>query len=77
MDNEKYMTSREAMTYLSVGKNTLKKFRRLGLPYVQVDRKIFYRRRDLDSFMEAHLITAQDAGRLAAIKPAPKERKRR
>ena len=70
------MTNREVMVYLSVGKNTLKKFRRLGLPFIQVDRKIFFRKEDVDRFMLDHLVQPQ-----AAIeqppKPARKGRKRR
>jgi len=57
MADEKYMTSAEVMDYLRVRKNTLLKFRRLGLPFVKIARKVVYRRSDVDAFMEAHLVT--------------------
>ncbi len=65
--DEKYMTNREVMAYLSVGKNTLKKFRRLGLPFIQVDRKIFFRKEDVDRFMLDHLVQPH-----TALKPRSK-----
>lgn len=55
MDKD-YMTSAEAREYLRVGKNTLLKFRRLGLPFVKVARKVLYRKSDIDAFMEKHII---------------------
>jgi excisionase family DNA binding protein len=59
-----YLTSKEAMNYLRVSRNTLLKLRGLGLPFIQLERKILYRKADLDSFM-------------ATLRIAPKAEKRR
>jgi hypothetical protein len=51
-----YMTAEEVKKYLRVGTNTLQKFRRLGLRHIKIDRKLFFRRADVDAFMESHLV---------------------
>ena len=56
MNEGKYMTSAEVMEYLRIRRNTLLKWRRLGLPFVKVGRKLVYRREDIDRFMERHLV---------------------
>lgn len=61
--DERYLTSTEAREYLRIGKNTLLKFRRLGLPFVKVSRKVVYRKSDIDAFMESHLVTPKKKGR--------------
>lgn len=74
MNEDKYMTSEEARQYLRVGRNTLLKFRRLGLPFVKVARKVIYRKSDVDAFMEAHLV-APIRPPAAVRKPKTKRRR--
>ena len=50
------MTASEVRGYLKVGANTLRKFRAMGLRHIKVDRKVFFRRRDVDAFMDRFIV---------------------
>jgi len=55
MDENERMTTTEAASYLGVSYRTLVMWRYkkiFGLPFVRVGRRIYYRRRDLDEWLE-------------------------
>ena len=56
MAEERYLTAREAQAYLRLGKNTLLKLRVRGLPFIKVGKKVLFRQRDLDAFMEKLIV---------------------
>jgi hypothetical protein len=47
-----------------------------GPPYVRIDGRIFYRRRDIDHFIEAHVCGGKVPGPDGATEPAARRRER-
>jgi excisionase family DNA binding protein len=52
-----YMTVKDLMAYLSISRDTVHRLMKVyGLPYVKLEKKVLFRKADVDSFLEAHLI---------------------
>ena len=51
-DTREWLNEKEAREYLRVSKSTLQKYRREGIiPFSQYERKIMFRKEDLDAFL--------------------------
>ncbi len=62
-----YLTPRAAAIYLGTSPSTLAKLRLFGdgPPFTRIGRAVRYRRRDLDAWMAARLVTSVSHGRAA------------
>ena len=57
MDDDRLLSNQEAAAYLGIKPNTLTIWRttkRFEIPYIQIGRKIRYKKSDLDIFLEQH-----------------------
>lgn len=55
MDAE-YLSKKDLMAYLSIGLATVGRLMKQGLPYVKLERKVLFRKMDVDEYMERHLV---------------------
>ncbi len=53
-----YLTKAEALAYLKVSRFVLEKLVRQGLPCIKLDRRLLFRRTDIDNYM-ASRVTAK------------------
>lgn len=59
------MTKQDVMDYLKISHQTLHRMMKSGaFPYIKLERKVLFRKRDIDAYLEAHL-----------VKPLVKEKK--
>jgi len=47
-----YMTKVEAQEYLRIGKSSLEKLVKQGLPMIKLDRRVLFRKADVDAWLE-------------------------
>ena len=47
------LTRKDAATYLAISKGTLDK---LGIPFIQIRRRVIYRKSDIDAWLEAQKV---------------------
>jgi len=52
---EDYLTAREAQAYLKIGHNLLLKLRREGLPCIKLEKRVLFRKSDIDRYMESRI----------------------
>ena len=56
MENDVLMTREEVMQYLRIGRGTLLKLMRKGeIPFARLERKLLFRKSDIDGFIEARI----------------------
>ena len=55
MDTE-YLSKKELMAYLKIGLATVGRLMKQGLPHIKLERKVLFRKRDVDEYMERYLI---------------------
>ena len=58
MDDDKLLSNEEAADYLGIKTNTLTIWRttkRFEIPYIQIGRKIKYKKSDLDKFLNENI----------------------
>ena len=55
MENE-YLTKMELMARLKVSRTIIDKFMRQGLPYIKLERRVLFKREDVDAFLESKTI---------------------
>ena len=58
MDDDKLLSNEEAAAYLGIKTNTLTIWRttkRFEIPYIQIGRKIRYKKSDLDKFLNKNI----------------------
>lgn len=53
MDDESYLTAKEVQAHLKISRATLYKLRQQGLPVVKLERKVLFRKSDIDRFLAA------------------------
>jgi len=59
--NPTFLTRSEAAEYLRISPRTLHRYtKRRLITFTQIGRRIFYRQRDLDQFLENHTVKAVD-----------------
>ena len=51
-----YLTKNELMAYLKVSRTIIEKLMRQGLPRIKLDRRVLFRREDVDRFLEKRLV---------------------
>jgi excisionase family DNA binding protein len=57
MANEVLMTKLEVQAYLRISHDTLHRIMKThGLPYIKLEKKVLFKKSDIDKFLEAHLI---------------------
>lgn len=47
-----YMTKTECQEYLRIGKSSLEKLVKAGLPRIKLCRKVIFRKKDVDTWLE-------------------------
>jgi excisionase family DNA binding protein len=53
--NERYLDVNEACEFLKMGRTKLYKLKKEGrIPYIKIDRSIYFDKNDLIEFMESH-----------------------
>lgn len=52
-----YMTKAECQEYLRISKSSLEKLVKEGLPRIKLDRKVIFRKADVDRWLERKVIT--------------------
>jgi len=56
MEKDALMTREEVMQYLRIGRGTLLKLMRKGeIPFARLERKLLFRKSDIDGFIEARI----------------------
>ena len=57
MGKEELLTRDEVMEYLKISKGTLLKLmRQKAFPYIKLERKVLFRKKDIDEFLESKLV---------------------
>jgi excisionase family DNA binding protein len=51
-----YLTKNELMAYLKVSRTIIEKLMRQGLPRIKLDRRVLFRREDVDRFLVKRLV---------------------
>jgi len=57
MEKGDLLTREQLMEYLQISKGTLYKLmRRKAFPYIKLERKVLFRKKDIDKFLESKII---------------------
>ncbi len=57
MKNDDLMTKAEVLDYLKISLPTLNRLlKRTAFPYFKLDRRVLFRKRDIDAYLEAHMV---------------------
>ncbi len=57
MEERDLMTKQEVMEYLRISHQTLFRLMKSGaFPYIKMERKVLFRKRDIDAYLEAHMV---------------------
>jgi len=51
-----YLTKKELMAYLKVSRTIIEKLMRQGLPHIKLDRRVLFRREDVDKWLESKIV---------------------
>jgi len=54
-----YLTKKDLMGYLSISKATVEKLMKQGLPHVKLERRVLFRRADVDKWLESKIVRGQ------------------
>lgn len=57
MDSE-YLTKKELYAYLKVSRTIVDKLIRQGLPHIRLERRVLFRKKDIDRWLESKTIRA-------------------
>jgi excisionase family DNA binding protein len=61
---EELMTKQEVMAYLRISHQTLFRMMKSGaFPYFKLERKVLFRKSDVDGYLEAHLVKPRGPAR--------------
>jgi excisionase family DNA binding protein len=44
------------MVYLKISKGTIEKLMKQGLPYIKLDRRVLFKKSDIDAWLEARTV---------------------
>lgn len=59
VENKELLTRAQVMAYLQISAMTLHRLmKRHAFPYIKLETKVLFRRSDIDSYLEAHLVKA-------------------
>ena len=51
-----YLTKAETAEYMRVSVATLERLMTRGLPHIKLDRRVLFRKKDIDAFLEKRLV---------------------
>ncbi len=51
-----YFSKKDLMAYLKVSKGTVENLMRQGLPFIKLERRVLFRREDVDAFLESKIV---------------------
>ena len=51
-----YMTKAELQEYLRISKSSVEKLMREGMPFVKLDRRVIFRKADVDKWLESKIV---------------------
>jgi len=54
--NAEYMTKQEVAEYMRVSVATIDRLMLKGLPHIKLDRRVLFRKKDIDAFLEKKII---------------------
>ena len=50
--NRGYLSKKDLAAYLGISKGTVERLMKRGLPHVKLERRVLFKREDVDDFME-------------------------
>jgi len=54
-----YLTKKDLMAYLKISRTTADRLMKEGLPNIKLDRRVLFRKEDVDAFLERFLVKAK------------------
>lgn len=54
-----YLTKKDLMAYLKISRTTTDRLMKDGLPHIKLDRRVLFRKEDVDAFLERFLVRAK------------------
>jgi excisionase family DNA binding protein len=58
------MTKQDVMDYLKISHQTLHRMMKSGaFPYIKLERKVLFRKADIDAYLEAHIVNPPFKGK--------------
>jgi len=51
-----YLTKKEFMAYLKISRTTVDRLMQQGLPYIKLERRVLFRRSEIDAFLESKTV---------------------
>jgi excisionase family DNA binding protein len=57
MDEDRLLTKKQVQEYLNISHGTLDKLmKQKAFPYIKLERKVLFRKKDIDEFLESKLV---------------------
>ncbi len=57
-----YLTKSDVLAYLKISRFILEKLMRQGLPHIKLDRRVLFRKDQIDAFLESRVVRKGGAG---------------
>jgi len=57
--NVEYFSKKDLMAYLKISKGTIERLMKQGLPHVKLERRVLFRKADVDKWLESKIVRAQ------------------
>ena len=54
-----YLTKKDLMAYLKISRTTVDRLMKEGLPHIKLDRRVLFRKEDVDAFLERFLVKSK------------------
>lgn len=51
-----YFSKKDLMAYLKISKGTVENLMRQGLPFIKLERRVLFRREDVDRWLESKIV---------------------
>ena len=58
-----YLTKKELMAYLKISRTTVDGLMKHGLPHIKLERRVLFRRADVDAFLESKMVRKTSSGK--------------
>ncbi len=70
-----YFSKKDLMAYLKISKGTVENLMKQGLPHVKLERRVLFRREDIDAFLESKIVRKGGGpGKETKRNPSPKSK---
>ncbi len=63
-----YMTKDELMAYLKISRGTVNRLMKQGLPHIKLERRVLFRKADVDAYLESKIVRKDQASPVRAKK---------